>query len=439
MESIINVFKIKDLRQRILITLALVAVYRLGTFVTLPGIDSAALEFYFKKLTEGDFGKFVGMINMFSGGGLRNATVFALGIMPYISASIIFQMLTQVIPALEAVSKEGPSGRRKISQWTRYATIGICMIQATFLAVGLQSGGGNSLSLVAPDQQGISFVIISVMTLTAGTAFLMWLGEQITAFGITNGISMIIMASIISSAPVAVVEIASNFSMDGSSSFGPGKLAVLVALFFLIVYGVVAITQAQRRVPVQQAKVSRVDSGNTTYLPLRVNHAGVIPIIFAQALLIVPAWAFNQLLPDYPELFGMQSFLYNTAYVVLIIFFCFFYTAIIFNPKEIGENMKQNGSFIPGIRPGKATADFLEYIMTRITFAGAIFFAAIAIMPLFMIKGFNVSYAVTGFFGGTGLLIVVGVGLDVIQKIESMLVTHHYDGFMGNSRVRGRI
>ncbi len=384
------------------------------------------------------------MINMFAGGAMARATVLALGIMPYISASIIFQLLVSVIPSLERLAKEGEYGRKKITQYTRYATICLCVLQATFIIKWLEGQVFGGLRIV-PDPTW-SFRLTAVLVLTTGTAFLMWLGEQITERGIGNGISLIIMCSIVSRMPSALFNMFINSTWrpwDEGGKIGLLKILLLAVLFVSIVVGVVFITQGQRRVPMQQAKHARgrkVYGGQRTYMPLRVNQAGVIPIIFAQSFMMLPGMFAGWLgLTALSVLMNPGAFLYTFVYVMLIFFFCYFYTAITFNPLEMADNLKQSGSFIPGIRPGRRTAEYLEKVMTRITLAGAAFLALIAILPQLVSSSIGVAQYVTAFMGGTGILIVVGVALDVVQKIESHLLMRHYEGFVRGVRMKGRL
>ncbi len=435
---------IPDLRRRIGITLALLAVYRIGAYLPIPGIDVEVLRQLFEDIAKQPFGQIFGVINMFAGGAMKRATVLALGIMPYISASIIFQLLVSVIPALEKLAKEGEYGRKKITQYTRYATIGLCLLQATFIIRWLENQVFGGCRIVP--EPTMSFRITAVLVLTTGTAFLMWLGEQITERGIGNGISLIIMCSIVSRMPGALYNLILNATLrpwDEGGKVGLLKILLLVVMFVAVVVGVVFITQGQRRIPMQQAKHARgrkVYGGQRTYLPLRVNQAGVIPIIFAQSFMMLPSWFATWLgLMALQALMNPGGFMYISIYIVLIFFFCYFYTAITFNPIEMADNLKQSGSFIPGIRPGRRTAEHLEKVMTRITLAGAAFLSLIAILPQLISSGIGVDYYITGFMGGTGILIVVGVALDLVQKIESHLLMRHYEGFVRGAKIRGRI
>jgi preprotein translocase subunit SecY len=449
-----NIFKIPELRRKILITLGLLIVFRLGTYVPVPGVDFRALEDVFKQMREagGAVGGLFGMINLFVGGAMSRGTVFALGVMPYISASIIFQLLTTSIPSLERLAREGESGRKKIRQYERYLTVGLCLIQGFFFAITMEgmgrTPGGPGQPVVA--HPGMAFRLTAVIAMTAGTIFLMWVGEQISEYGIGNGISIIIMAGIIDRLPFAVTEVAGRFTWNIASSetgkIGPLGVGALLALFVGIVMGIIYITQGQRRIPIQYAKHvrgMRIYGGQRHYLPLRVNQAGVIPIIFASSLLIFIALMVGGIakyvlsLQPLNDLFRPGAFLYILFYVGLIVFFCFFWTTVTFPPDRMADNLKESGSFIPGIRPGRRTVNYLEKLIVRITLAGAVFLAAIAVIPPLMgqFTGFGV---LTGFFGGTGILIVVGVALDLVERIESHLVMRHYEGLTRGGRIRGR-
>jgi preprotein translocase subunit SecY len=402
-------------------------------------------------MMQGSEGGLLDLISMFSGGNLSNSTVFSLGIMPYISASIIFQLLASVIPSLEKLQKEGESGRKKINEYTRYATVGICVIQAWWIVTNLvkpRSQGGYELAVQGYD--GFWFVLTSIVTMTVGTIFLMWLGEQIDEYGIGNGISLIIMAGIVARIPDATQSLlmerghfkASILQLGGSGvggDVGLEKLIVLMFLFVAVVVAVVAITKGQRRIPTQSAKHvrgRRVFGGTRQFLPLKVNQAGVMPVIFASSLLVIPTFALKWLSTQFQwswvyaldSSFERQGYIYNIFYILLIYFFCYFWTAITFNPKDIANNLKDYGSFIPGYRPGKRTAEYLERVMMRITYVGAAFLAVIAVFPTLLSSSMNVSPEVASFYGGTGLLIVVSVAIDLVQKINSHLVMRNYPG-----------
>ena len=441
-----NLFKIPDLKKKILITAALIAVYRIGAFIPTPGIDGAKLAQFFDNSARTQGGTLFGMINMFSGGAIQRLTIFALGIMPYISASIILQLLTAVIPALERLSREGEEGRKKIIQYTRYGTIVLGVIQSFFIALWLENPARfQGMQIV--QFPGMAFRILTVITLTSGTAFIMWLGEQIQEFGIGNGISLIITAGIISRLPAAIaqlIQLVSPFSPE-RSQIDPFTLVFMAAMLVGVIVAVVAITQGQRKIPIQYAKrvVGRkIYGGQSTYIPLRVNQAGVIPIIFAQSIILFPATIAglipSQGLQNIAGMLTRGGLIYNIIFALLIVFFCYFYTAITFNPIDISNNMKRFGGFVPGIRPGRQTAEYLDFIMTRITLPGAIFLSIIAVLPSIISGALKIPYLVASFFGGTGLLIIVGVMLDTVRQIESHLLVRHYEGFMKKGRVKGR-
>lgn len=441
-----NLFKIPDLKRKILITAALIAVYRVGAFIPTPGIDGARLAQFFDNMARTQGGTLFGMINMFSGGAIQRLTIFALGIMPYISASIILQLLTAVIPALERLSREGEEGRKKIIQYTRYGTIVLAVIQSFFIALWLENPARfQGMQIV--QFPGWPFRILTVITLTSGTAFIMWLGEQIQEYGIGNGISLIITAGIISRLPAAIyqlVQLVSPFSPE-RSQIDPFTLVLMAGMLIAVIVAVVAITQGQRKIPIQYAKRvigRKIYGGQSTYIPLRVNQAGVIPIIFAQSIILFPATIAglvpSQAVQNIAGMLTRQTVVYNVIFALLIIFFCYFYTAITFNPIDISNNMKRFGGFVPGIRPGKQTAEYLDFIMTRITLPGAIFLAIIAVLPSIISGALKIPYLVASFFGGTGLLIIVGVMLDTMRQIESHLLVRHYEGFMKKGRLRGR-
>jgi preprotein translocase subunit SecY len=437
--QIANIAKIPELKKRLLYTLGFLAIYRIGIFITTPGVNREAMKQYM----QASAGTLFGMFNMFAGGALEQLSVFALGIMPYISASIILQLLAVVIPHLERLQKEGEVGRRKIIQYTRYGTVLLSIVQGTMMAFfleGLKTNGGELvLSRWAQDHLW-AFRFITVVSLTTGTAFIMWLGEQITERGIGNGISLIIFAGIVARFPDAVFQTYSYYQQD---LLPPLKILLLLLLMFVVIGLVIFFERGQRRIPVQYAKrvVGRkLYAGQATHLPLKVNTAGVIPPIFASSILLFPA-TLTQLI-DANWMQALQSelqpgrWLYNTAYVVLIIFFCYFYTAVVFNPVDVAENLKKYGGYIPGIRPGKKTAEYIDRVLSRITFGGAVYISAVCILPTILGRQFNVPFN----FGGTAILIVVGVALDTVQQIEGYLITRHYDGFTGpkGPRIRGR-
>jgi preprotein translocase subunit SecY len=445
LEAIFNIFKIPDLKKKVLITLGLIAVYRVGAFIPTPGIDSATLMQVFENFAQTAGGALFGLFNVFSGGAMSRATIFALGIMPYISASIILQLLTAVIPQLERLAKEGEAGRRKIMQYTRYGTVLLSIIQSFFIAMWLENPAHFQGQVVVPNP-GLAFRLTAIITLTSGTAFIMWLGEQIQEFGIGNGISLIITAGIISRLPSAIGQLVMLITASGGGrQIQPFTLILMGAMFIAVILAVILITQGQRKIPVQYAKRiigRKIYGGQSTYIPLRVNQAGVIPIIFAQSLILFPATIAsiipNNFLQSVAAALQNRGVLYNVLYTLLIIFFCYFYTAITFNPIDVAENMKRYGGFVPGIRPGKATAQFLDHVMTRITLPGALFLAIIAIIPTAISAGLKIPFLVASFFGGTSLLIVVGVMLDTVQQIEAHLLTRHYEGFMKRGKLKGR-
>ncbi|MGH2574638.1 MAG: preprotein translocase subunit SecY [Ignavibacteria bacterium] len=438
-ESFRNIFKIQELRQRILFTIGLLVVVRIGAHITLPGIDTGLLAEATKNQSENTL---FGLYDLFVGGAFSNAAVFALGIMPYISSSIIIQLLGAVVPYFQKLQKEGEAGRKKINQITRYGTVPVAMMQAWGVSVQLKSRNAFGVSILSPEISPYLFTISCVILLTAGTIFMMWLGEQITERGIGNGISLIIFIGIIDRFPYAVLD---EYQLVFSGARSLVIEFIIIAGLVLIVSGVVLVTQAMRRIPVQYAKrvVGRkIYGGVTQYIPLRVNQAGVMPIIFAQSIMFVP----NTILTFFPDSdlmqsiskhFDQTSLVYALMYGLLIVFFTYFYTAIAFNPKDVSENMKKQGGFVPGVRPGKATSDFIDNILTKITLPGSIFLAIIAILPAFIAQ-FGVTGNLAQFFGGTSLLIVVGVALDTLQQVESHLVMRHYDGFMKSGRIKGR-
>jgi len=446
LSAFINLFKIPDLKKRILFTLMIIAVYRLGAYIPTPGVNGAALAQFFDNIAKTQGGTLFGIMNMFSGGAMQKLTIFALGIMPYISASIILQLLTAVIPALERLSKEGEAGHKKIVQYTRYGTVFLSIIQAFFIALWLENPARfQGLQIVA--SPGWPFRILTVITLSSGTAFIMWLGEQIQEKGVGNGISLIITAGIISRMPTATYQLISLLSpfRPERAQLQPFVLIVMAVMLVTVVVGVVMITQGQRKIPIQYAKRiigRKVYGGQSTYIPLRVNQAGVIPIIFAQSIILFPATIAglvqNAALQNVANMLTRGAVVYNIIYCTLIIFFCYFYTAITFNPIDVANNMKKYGGFVPGIRPGRATAEYLDFIMTRITLPGAMFLAIIAILPSIISSWLRIPYLVASFFGGTGLLIIVGVILDTMRQLESHLLMRHYDGFMKKGRIRGR-
>ena len=452
LEKLRIIFTIPELRQKILLTLGLLAIYRVGWQVPLPIVDPKAMTAFAEE--SGGIGDLLRTVAVFSASQLSQATIFGLGIMPYISASIIFQLLSTVWPPLERLSKEGEAGRKKINEYTRYATVLICLVQSWAYVAFLSSArvGDTSLiqsSFLVDGRLPLVWQFVAVMTMTAGTIFLMWLGEQIDEFGIGNGISLLIMAGILAAMPSALVQLGSDTNWElggGGGKMGVETLLVLAALFVSVVAGVVFMTQGQRRIPTQSAKHvrgRRVYGGTRQYLPLRVNQAGVMPIIFASSLLLFPQMFFQYLHNAYPgnTVLGAlhdsftrgQSFLYNVLYVVLIYFFCYFWTAITFNPKEMADNLKNFGAFIPGYRPGKRTADYLERVMERITYVGAGFLALVAVIPTIVGGALGIPAQIASFYGGTGLLIAVSVAFDLVLKIDSHLVMRYYTGLLEKS------
>ncbi|MBU0504291.1 MAG: preprotein translocase subunit SecY [Candidatus Omnitrophota bacterium] len=446
LSALVNSFKIPDLKRRLIITGMLIAVYRIGCYVPTPGIDGVALGEFFNRIAKTQGGTLFGIMNMFSGGAMERLTIFALGIMPYISASIIMQLLTAVIPQLEKIAKEGKAGYEKINQFTRCGTVALALIQSFFIAMWLENPARfEGLKIVM--QPGIGFRILTVFTLTTGTIFIMWLGEQIQERGIGNGISLVITAGIISRIPAAIAQLwvlISPFS-PARRQIQPLTILVMLVLLCAVVFAVIMIIQGQRKIPVQYARrvVGRkIYGGQSTYIPLKVDTSGVIAIIFAQSIILFPA-TLASFIPNPAFQMWAQNlvrghFLYTMVYSLLIIFFCYFYTAIVFNPIDISENMKKYGGFIPGIRPGNPTSEYLDFVMTRITLAGAIFIAIIAILPDFIMAWLKVPYLIASFAGGTSILIVVGVMLDTIKQIESHLVMHNYEGFIKGAKIKGR-
>ena len=465
LQSLRNIWDIPDLRKRVLFTLGMLAVYRLGTHIPTPGINAQALIDFFEQ----NRGNWFGLVDMFSGGNLARVTVFALGIMPYISASIILQLLTVVWPYLEKLSKEGELGKRKITQYTRYGTVVLALVQSMGIAVYLERmtlSGGHSI-VTSP---GLGFKLMTVLTLTTGTAFIMWLGEQITERGIGNGMSLLIFAGIVVGFPRGLIDTIQRIQRgDLNLIFA----LILVVMMVLVVMVIVRVERAQRRITVQYAKRvvgRRMYGGQSTHLPLRVNTSGVIPVIFASSIIAFPQTilsyfqANNAWVRNVVEQLQWGMPLYILLYVTFIIFFCYFYTSIVFNPEDVAENMRKYGGFIPGIRPGKKTAEYLDHILSRITFGGAVYLALIALLPEFLITGVKVQYlpvigpgidtflannnlgiiteglGLNFYFGGTSLLILVGVAMDTVSQIEAQLVMRHYDGFSGpgGKRIRGR-
>ena len=460
-DSVKNLFAIAELRKRVLFTLGLLIVYRIGSHITIPGVNLGALN----QLAEQARGTMFGLYDMFSGNNLSQMTIFALGIMPYISASIILQLLTVVWPFLERISKEGELGRRKITQYTRYGTILLALVQSFGIAIFLERSTEMAGGLPLVYETGWGFRLMTVLTLTTGTTLVMWLGEQITERGIGNGMSLIIYAGIVVGLPSAVITTVDQLR---TGQMGLIRLVLLVAVMVFVIAAIIFVERGSRRITVQYAKRvvgRRMYGGASTHIPLKVNTGGVIPVIFASSILAFPA-TIAQMFANDPthwmtrvtDQLTMGMPLYNLLYISLIIFFAYFYTAIIFNPDDVAENMRKYGGFVPGIRPGKRTAEYIDTILTRITLAGALYLAMIAILPDFLITGFRVApipyigdwldaalpgfitqgMGLTFYFGGTTLLIVVGVAMDTIQQVESQLIMRHYDGFMKKTRIRGR-
>jgi preprotein translocase subunit SecY len=463
-QAFTNLFRIEDLRNRLFFTLALLGVYRLGAHIPTPGINTALLEDIFKQSASNSM---LGIFDLFSGGTFRQMTIFALGIMPYITASIILQLMQVVFPYLERLQKEGELGRQKITQYTRYLTIVLSIIQASTIATTLSGRNYGGQSLVY--HPGIGFWLMTVLTLTTGSAFIMWLGEQISERGIGNGMSLIIFVGIVVGLPRAIYDLYEKVKTQAWGAFTPMAVLLLLALMVAVVAFIVYVEGAQRRIPVQYAKRvvgRRVMGGQATYLPLRVNSGGVIPPIFASSLLAFPATAALALGTRWPFLKGIADHLkwgeplYTLIYVVMIIVFAFFYVGIVFNPTELADNMRKNGGFIPGIRPGRSTSEYVSIILKRLTFIGAIYLALVCILPEWMIAGIHLNHlpiwmggdwfdrhfpgwilnglGVAFYFGGTSLLIVVGVAMDTVQQLEAQLVMRNYEGFARKGRVRGR-
>jgi preprotein translocase subunit SecY len=460
-DSVKNLFAIAELRKRVLFTLGMLIVYRIGGHITIPGVNLAALN----QLAQQARGTMFGLYDMFSGNNLSKMTIFALGIMPYISASIILQLLTVVWPFLERISKEGELGRRKITQYTRYGTILLSVVQSMGIAIWLERSTQIAGGLPLVYNPGWGFRLLTVLTLTTGTTLIMWLGEQITERGIGNGMSLIIYAGIVVGLPAGVI---TTFDQLRTGQMGLIRLILLILVMVFVIAAIIFVERGSRRITVQYAKRvvgRRMYGGASTHIPLKVNTGGVIPVIFASSILAFPATIAPMFANDpthwmtrVTDQLSMGMPLYNLLYISLIIFFAYFYTAIIFNPDDVAENMRKYGGFVPGIRPGKRTAEYIDTILTRITLAGAVYLALIAILPNFLITGFRVApipfigdwldaalpsfitqgMGLTFYFGGTTLLIVVGVAMDTIQQVESQLIMRHYDGFMKKTRIRGR-
>jgi len=432
-EGIQNIFRIPELRQRILFTIGMLGVYRAGCHIPTPGINPQVIQAFFDQMS----GTALELFNLFSGGALEQLSIFALGIMPYISASIIIQLLTVVIPQLEALKKEGEEGRRKITQWTRYGTIGLALFQGLLIAKALEGGQFGANAVINP---GWRFELMAMITLTTGTAFIMWLGEQITERGIGNGISLVIFSSIVIGVPGGIGQMIARVNQGENSLL---EVLALLGFMVLVTGAVVFFERAQRRIPIQHARRvagQKVQQGGMSYFPLRVNTAGVLPPIFASSILMFPLTiaqfsdiqGLNDFITDFLQ---PGSFIYNGVYVALIIFFAYFYTAIMINPTDVAENIKSSGGFIPGIRPGKQTADLIDCVLSRLVLVGGIYVSVVCIVPVILSGRFGIPF----YFGGTALLIIVGVGLDTIGQVESHLVSRHYEGFVDGGRRRGRL
>jgi preprotein translocase subunit SecY len=434
-----NIYKIPELRKRILFTLFILAVYRLGVFVTVPGVNRHEMA---NVVTKGGSGSLLGMFNMFSGGAMENFSIFTLGIMPYVTASIVMQLLTVVVPKLDQINKEGEQGRRKINQLTRYGTVLVAIVQAWFAASYVQGlgGQGGANAVVAEDIQGLSFHLLCVVTMVTGTVVIMWFGELITEMGIGNGSSMIIFAGIVADMPDAIV----RFIIGG----GGNTSGLTIAFVCLLVIGTIAaicfFERSHRRIPVQYTKRQvgrKMYQGAQSFLPLKINVSGVIPPIFASSILMFPqqlaGYSNSGFMAEFASILHPADWRYNMIFTILVVFFAFFYTAVVFNPVDVADNLKKSGGFVPGVRPGKNTAQYIEKVLSRITFAGALYLSAVCMIPALLHKYFEVPFQ----FGGTGLLIVVGVALDTVQQIESHLITRNYEGFAGpkGPRIRGRV
>ena len=442
LQSFQNCFKIPELRRKILFTIGILIVYRIGGQITVPGIRDTVLQEFFA----GAGNTLFGLYDMFVGGAFTRATVFALGIMPYISASIILQLMGAVVPFFQKLQREGEEGRKKINQYTRYGTVFLAAAQSLGVSYFLETIRGQSSGIEAVIDPGWGFRLLTMVTITTGTLFIMWLGEQITERGIGNGISLIIFVGIIAGLPYAVKSEWTHYLINRGFTKSLIEEIFLVVLMVAVVASVVLMTQGQRRIPVQYAKRvvgRRVYGGQTTHIPLRINAAGVIPIIFAQSIMFLPGtltqfFSQNETMQILGAYFTTSSMVYWVFYGLMIVFFTYFYTAIVMDPQQLADNMKRHGGFIPGVRPGKRTAEYIDGIMTRITLPGSMALAAVAIFPFFVINQFNVTPSYSQFFGGTGLLIIVGVALDTLQQVESQLTTRHYEGFMKKGRIQGR-
>jgi len=470
MKTLLNIFRVPELRNKVLFTFFMLLIYRLGYQIPLIGVDQNQLQEMAKNQDDSSAaGRLASYVSLFSGGNLQQSTIFGLGIMPYISSSIIFQLLTTVVPSLEKLQKEGETGRKKIQEWSRYATVPLCVLQAIFW-LNYMRGGGQGGSLIMPAfrrQFATSFWLMGLMSLTAGSIFLMWLGEQIDEYGLGNGVSLVILAGIVARMPAAIGQLVQQTTLTGQTSgvrqITPGKILFLAGCFVFVVMGSILITQAQRRIAIQQAKHTRgrrVYGGNRQYLPLRVNHGGVMPIIFAQSLMLFPgvilgmidrasmpqssastgwyySW-FHSFIGWLNGQFVPGAYLRLICEAAMIYFFAYFWTTVQFQPKEMANQLRDYGSFIPGLRPGKRTADYLEKVMTRITYVGAAFLCIIAVVPIIVTTNLGIPYQITAFLGGTGLLIVVSVALDMVQRIEANLLMRNYGGFLSGGSSGGK-
>lgn len=443
LSTFVNIFKIPELRNKLLFTVALLCIYRIGFYIPVPGFDMSKMQV--SSESGNPLGRAADYLEMFTGGTLSRSSLFGMGIMPYISASIILMLLGEVVPSLRKLRQEGGTGYKKIQEYTRYLTVPLCVLQG-MMWMKLSLAGGYAYS-------GLKFqaLLMGIVGMTAGTIFLMWLGEQIDEYGIGNGISLIIMSGILARMPKAVMDVWANTKFQvgtGAGEYGPGTILFLIAAFVVVVAGAILITQGQRRIPIQQAKQMRghrMYGGQRHYLPLRVNHGGVMPIIFASSLMMFPQIVIGQLRNYFPSqtmdliynAFGPSAYTYNIVYVIMIFVFAFFWTTVQFQPKDMAKNLRDRGSFIPGLRPGQRTAEYLETVMIRITFFGAAFLAIIAVVPSLVTQLLNVNYVVSSYLGGTGLLIVVSVSLDLVQRIEANLLMRNYEGFTDAKRIKG--
>jgi preprotein translocase subunit SecY len=470
LQALVNIFRIPDLRNRVLFTLGMLAIYRIGFWIPLPGVNQSALQNFAQQAAgeAGGFGRFLEYASIFSGGDFGQSTIFGLGIMPYITAAIIFQLLQSAVPRLQELRKEGATGQQKITEWTRYATVGLCVIQGVMWLKYMQVNGMVQPGFTVPPNS-LLFFFAGITGLTAGSMFLMWLGEQIDKYGIGNGVSLILTAGIIARMPNAAKWVADSFNPSqqaGTKTLGMLGLIFLIAAFVFVVAGAIVITVAQRRIPIQQAKHTRgrrVYGGQRHYLPLRINHAGVMPIIFASSLMIFPSVIFGWMstraaatIPDdswWSWWRDVTAFLsiniqvgeypYVVCEILLIYFFSYFWTTVVFSPEDMSKQLRDHGSFIPGLRPGPRTAEYLETVMERVTYVGAGFLAIIAVIPSIVAKQMQIPFSVASFLGGTGLLIVVSVGLDLMQRVEANLLMRNYSGFLSageqgrTPRIRG--